>query len=102
MVMFSCQLHQWLRKKLQMLQNRGLRCALNKGLETSRDQLHEEGDLQNLNLRREQHLLNLMIDWSRDPKFLNKTNNASVQTRLHTKKLLKVRRPRTEKFVINL
>ena len=85
------------RRKLQTLQNKGLRCALNKGLETSRSQLHKEADMLNLKLRREQHLMNYMFDWSNDPKMLSKKSNATVQTLSHTKKLLKVRRPKTEK-----
>ena len=33
------------RKRLQTLQNKGLRCALNKGLETSTTDLHAEAKL---------------------------------------------------------
>ena len=33
------------RKRLQVLQNKGLRCALNKGLETSSKDLHTEAKL---------------------------------------------------------
>ena len=41
------------RKKLQVLQNKGLRCALNKGIETSMDELHSEANLLKLRYRRE-------------------------------------------------
>ena len=42
------------RKRLQTIQNRGLRCALNKGMETSRDCLHTEAGILRLSLRRVQ------------------------------------------------
>ena len=76
------------RRKLQILQNKGLRCALNKGIETSRDQLHEEAGLLKLNLRREQHLLNFLYDWSLDPNKISKRSAGSVQTHSYLKKLL--------------
>ena len=53
------------RKKLQTLQNKGLRCALNKGLEINSTDLHAEANLLKLQYRREQHILNLMFDWSK-------------------------------------
>ena len=43
------------RKKLQVLQNRGLRCALNKGIESSSDELHSEAKLLKLKFRCKQH-----------------------------------------------
>ena len=46
------------RKCLQTLQNKGLRCALNKGIETSSAELHKEAALGKLRFRRDQHLLN--------------------------------------------
>ena len=80
------------------LQNKGLRCALNKRIETSRACLHAEAGLLRLNFRREQHLLNFMYDWSQNPKFLSKKHSEAMQTRSHTKKLLKIKKPNTEKF----
>ena len=50
------------RKKVQILQNKGLRCALGKDIETSIDDLHEEAKLLRLKFRRNQHLLNFMYD----------------------------------------
>ena len=58
------------RKKLQTLQNKCLRCALNKGMETSSDALHDEAKMLKLKYRREQHTLNFMYDSSLDPKKL--------------------------------
>ena len=86
------------RKKLQVLQNRGLRCALNKGVETSSDELHEEAKLLKLKFRRRQHLLNFMYDMAQDNQLLKKRKSVSVKTRSHNKKLLAITRPRTEKF----
>ena len=47
------------RKRLQTLQNKGLRYALNKGLEASTDEVHMEANLLKLKFRREKHLLNV-------------------------------------------
>ena len=58
------------RKQLQSLQNKGLGCALGKGLETSN---------------------------SVDPKML-KARRAKCKTRASNKKMLKSKRPSTEKF----
>ena len=50
------------RKHVQVLQNKGLRCALGKALETSNLDLHREANLLKLKYRREQHLLNFMYE----------------------------------------
>ena len=50
------------RKKLQILQNKGLRCALQKDRDMSIDELHIEGKLERLKAKREQHLLCHMFD----------------------------------------
>ena len=63
------------RKRLQVLQNRGLRCALGRGLETSNSDLHKGADLLKLRYRREQHLLNFMYDMSSSPKMLKVKRN---------------------------
>ena len=86
------------RKKLQTLQNKGLRCALNKGLEISSDDLHEEAKLYKLKFRREQHTLNLMFDWALDPGKLKTKRIKGLATRSSSKKLLRLKKPRTEKF----
>ena len=86
------------RKKLQVLQNKGLRCALNKGIETSTDDLHSEAKLLKLKYRREQHLLNFMFPKSLCSNNVNARLENMVTTRSQKKRLLKVRRPKTEKF----
>ena len=54
------------RKKLPTLQNKSLHCALNKGLEISSRDLHDEAKLHELHYRTEQYTLHLMYDWSKD------------------------------------
>ena len=86
------------RKRLQTLQNKGLRCALNKGIETSSEELHLEAGLLKLKFRREQHVLNYMFDISRVPGMQKKKSAHAMRTRSHKKRLLRVKRPNTEKF----
>ena len=85
------------RTRLQTLQNRGLRCALGRGIETSNDELHSMADLLELKYRREQHLYNFMYNSSLDPKCLKKIQTAYC-TRASKKKTLKIRHPVTERF----
>ena len=86
------------RKKLQVLQNKELRCVLNKDRDTSTVELHEEAKLMKLKYRRERHLLNYMFDMAQNKANLKNTKRSGVKTRSSNKKLLKIRRPVTEKF----
>ena len=86
------------RKRLQTLQNKGLRCALNKGIETSTDDLHGEANLLKLVYRREQHLLNFMFDLAQIPTMCQTRASGQVSTRSSKKKLMRVKRPYTQKF----
>ena len=86
------------RKKLQILQNKGLRCALGRDIETSTIDLHEEARLLQLKYRREQHLMNFMYDQAQNPNMLKSRSKSAMRTRSSNKKLLKVKRPYTEKF----
>ena len=86
------------RKKLQVLQNKGLRCALNIGTEVSTDDLHNEANLLKLQHRRELQILNFMYGVSdNNENRVTRADNVPV-TRSQKKKVLKVRRPKTEKF----
>ena len=87
------------KRRLQVLQNKGLRCALNKSKDefTSTDDLHSDAQLLKLCYRREEHTLNLMYDLSLDNEHV-KVAQHGIKTRSHSKKLLKVKRPKTEKF----
>ena len=86
------------KKRLQILQNKGLRCALNEDRSTSTLDLHNQARLLKLNHRREQHLLNFMFDVARDKSNLKPKNETGVVTRSSSKTLLKCKRPRTERF----
>ena len=86
------------RRRLQTLQNKGLRCALNKGLESSSEAIHAEAKLLKLKYRREQHLLNFMFDKAQVVANITKPSISLVRTRSQSKKLLLLKRPRTEKF----
>ena len=83
------------RKRLQTLQKKGLRCALNKNAGYSSDEVHKKTSLHELNVRREEHLLNFMYDWSKDPKKLK--NNALVGVSTRSSNMLEIKKPRTEK-----
>ena len=86
------------KKRLQVLQNKGLRCALQLGSETSVDNLHEEANILSLKFRREQHLLNHMFDQAQNQNSLRPEPLSNIRTRSHKKRLLKIKRPYTEKF----
>ena len=86
------------RKRLQVLQNKGLRCALNVGIEMSTDDLHAEANLLKLKHRRELHILNYMYGEANNATNLAHRAQNDAVTRSQSKKLVKVRRPKTEKF----
>ena len=86
------------KKRLQTLQNKGLRCALCKEIETSTDELHREANILPLKYRREQHLLNYMYNQAQNQNFLKPKSKCSIQTRSHEKTLLKLKKPYTEKI----
>ena len=86
------------RKRLQILQNKGLRCALNASIEVGTADIHSEANLLKLKFRREQHLLNYMYDQSLDQKMLKAKTKSSVVTQSSSKVLFKSKRPYTEKF----
>ena len=64
---------------------------------TSTTDLHTEARLKKLMYRREEHTLNLMFDLAQDPTHV-KAARQGVSTRSQSKRLLKVKRPKTEKF----
>ena len=86
------------RKKLQTLQNKGLRCALGRDRFTSSHELHVEAKLLKLKYRRDEHILNYMYSKSFDSTMLKKPRTVGVCTRSQKKKLFKVRKPNTEKY----
>ena len=86
------------RKKLEILQNKGLRCALNRDRDSSVKDLHIIAGLQRLKGRRDRHVLSHMYDMAQQDRYLKKKRKTGVQTRSHKKKLLKIKKPITEKF----
>ena len=89
-----------IRKKLQTLQNKALRCAVSKDRITKSDLLHTEANILKLKDRRHVHMLLHMFQLSPMPNFkLWKTYKATgVRTRSSKKKLLTSRRPTHEKY----
>ena len=86
------------RKKLQILQNKGLRCALKKDKFKNVSELHKEGKIMRLKYRRAQHVFSHMYDMSQFNRNLRGRGREGVGTRSQNKKLLKIRKPNTEKF----
>ena len=85
-------------KRLQVLQNKGLRCALNREGDADVEELHISVGLSELKHRRRLHLLHFMFGWSQRIVGSKSSPEARMKTRSHNKKLLKTKRPRTEKF----
>ena len=86
------------KKRLQILQNKGLRCALNRDIDISTNDLHAEANLLKLKFRREQHTLNFMYDQAQNTTNLKPKSKLSVKTRSANKVLLRTKCPRTEKL----
>ena len=84
------------RKKLQTLQNNGLRCAIGVGVETSSNEMHKKVGLLKLNFRRDAHLMNFVFDWSWDQDYLKAPPKMSVATRSQCERSLRIKRPRTD------
>ena len=87
-----------LKKRIQILQNKGLRCALNQDRDSSTVELHKQAGLLKLEHRRHQHLINFMFDVAKDRNNLKPKGSVGVSMRSSCKTLLKCKRPRTEKF----
>ena len=86
------------KKRLQTLQNKGLRCALRRDITTSTVDLHEEAGLLKLKDMQNQHLINFMYDMASNVENLRQPKLEGVNTNSSNKKILKVKRPKTECF----
>ena len=88
------------RKKLQVLQNKALRCALNMDRDTPSNTLHKEASLNKLKLRRKEHLLLHMYQISHTGSFKDwkVQSTGAVRTRLSKKKLITIKKPNNEKY----
>ena len=91
---------QKVRKKLQVLQNRALKCALSKDKLCNTEEIHIEAKLLKLKDRRHVHVLLHMFQLAQMPNFkLWKMHQpVGTRTRSSKKKLLTSRRPKNEKF----
>ena len=91
---------QKIRKKLQILQNRALKCALQKDKLCSTIDLHEEAKILNLKERRHMHVLLHMYQLAQMPNFKlwKSYQHTGTRTRSSKKKLITCRRPTNEKF----
>ena len=74
------------RRRLQVLQNRGLRCALNRDKDESVSELHKEADLWELKYRRDLHMLNYMFDRAQLDTNLKKRGSQGCRLDPRTKK----------------
>ena len=86
------------RKKLQILQNKALRCALVKENRFSTKELHKEAQLDPLKLRRRRHLLLHMYQFSKLKGFCNWKTKGRITTRNNSKKLMIVKKPNSTKY----
>ena len=88
-----------LRKKIQILQNRALKCALGRDKRYNTKMLHKEAKIEKLKTRRQQHLTNHMFQISKQVGFKGwKPRKTNIVTRLNKKKLMKVKKPNTTKY----
>ena len=88
------------KKKLQILQNRALKCALGLGPLTHTDAVHKLAQLYTLSARRKQHMLQLMFKQKDSPTLWKQKKNrrSGVTTRSAKKQLFTITRARTEKL----
>ena len=91
---------QKVRKKLQILQNKALKCALEKDKYFNTDDLHQEAKLMKLNDRRHVHVLLHMFQLAQMPNFKlwKAYQPTGTRTRSSKKKLFTSRRPTNEKY----
>ena len=88
------------RKKLQVLQNKALKCALRKEQRYDTIALHNEAKLQPLRIRRKHHLLLHMFQLTKLPNYSGwRARTTTIKTRSSIKKQMKIRKPNLDKFL---
>ena len=85
------------KKKLQTMQNKALKIALNRDPEHCTTALHEEAKLLKLSERRKAHILQFTFKLKRNTKRLLRGRTGRI-TRSSRKILFKLRKPTTEKY----
>ena len=86
------------RKRLQTLQNKALKCALNLDPTAGTLETHRLAKLDKLNLRRSEHLLIHMFKLAQNVNMLKKRDSKKIFTRSSLKKIMSNKRPNTEKY----
>ena len=86
------------RKKMQILQNKALKCALKKDKKYNTKGLHTEAGIDTLKTRRNRHILQHIFQISQTDSFRGWKARASIATRSSKKKLMILKKPRTDKF----
>ena len=88
------------RKKLQTLQNKALKCALEKDKLYGTNELHSQAKILKLKERRHVHVLLHMFQLAHMPgfKLWQKHQSTGVRTRSSKKKLISLRKPNNEKY----
>ena len=90
---------QELRKKMQTLQNRALKCALSKDKRYSTQLLHTEARIKILKTRRKQHTFQHLFQISKHKDFQGwKKTTTTITTRQNVKHLMKIAKPNTTKY----
>ena len=86
------------RKKLQILQNKALKCALSKDRTDGTPEVHAEAKISKLATRRKIHLLLHFFQLTRNPNFKGWKAKLKINTRSNKKKLMLVKKPNLVKF----
>ena len=89
-----------LKKKLQTLQNKALKCALGLDPYTETEEVHRLANLETLECRRTQHILQLMFK-QKDNPFLwkwKKVRRSGAMTRSSKKKQFRLKVAKTERY----
>ena len=86
------------RKKLQVVQNKALRCTLNHDPRSDTTELHLEAKLKMLKHRRREHTLLHMFQISRSSAFKCWKRRTCINTLNDKKKLMIVKKPNSTKF----
>ena len=85
--------------KIQKLQNRGLRICYGHGNPMSVDDMHIEANICKLQIRRTQHVYNLMFKQKSNKQLVDVRN---IRTRAHDAILYNTNMPKCEKFKNNI
>ena len=86
------------RKRLQVLQNKALKCALGVDRFTPTNVVHKDACLEKLKMRRLLHVYQFMYKFAQSGRNLKRRRGDGPKTRSAQKKILLTKRPKCEKF----